>query len=342
MPFLRVVTALPFQVSIVFYSPRRVPVPLPRPAPLFFPFFIFLLLLFCFVGGAGMARAQEVVDLYLPKTLKLHIPPYTPPNFMDEAVEWTGMNRTVVSGPGTGLSASVTPDSFYYDHSWISGTRYQYHMTGTRHYWAEETYLDANGTPQTRWVRAEQFITSQPINVTPVLIPVSENQSVDSRYDMRYGDPTFLDHKFNTTAYRGGLFAGFANDPSRVGHGYLKFPLTPSTITGEKLWPVGGLSVWFERLARSGSGTVATQGASSDSWTASTLTWSTAPVLDGTKGPAITLQYDRNHAAGQWVRLNCLKDVETELAGDMGLTLAWTVPVTGVLQLAFTWISAAR
>ncbi len=32
-----------------------------------------------------------------------------------------------------------------------------------------------------------------------------------------------------------------------------------------------------------------------------------------------------------------------ERAGwDMGLTLAWTVPVTGVVQFAFTWISAAR
>ncbi len=27
---------------------------------------------------------------------------------------------------------------------------------------------------------------------------------------------------------------------------------------------------------------------------------------------------------------------------DMGLTLAWTVPVTGVVQLAFTWVSASR
>jgi putative peptidoglycan lipid II flippase len=32
-----------------------------------------------------------------------------------------------------------------------------------------------------------------------------------------------------------------------------------------------------------------------------------------------------------------------ERAGwDMGLTLAWTVPVTGIVQLAFTWISAHR
>ena len=30
------------------------------------------------------------------------------------------------------------------------------------------------------------------------------------------------------------------------------------------------------------------------------------------------------------------------LGWDMGLTLAWTVPVTGVAQLAFTWYSAHR
>ena len=27
---------------------------------------------------------------------------------------------------------------------------------------------------------------------------------------------------------------------------------------------------------------------------------------------------------------------------DMGLTLAWTVPITGIAQLAFTWVSAHR
>jgi len=30
------------------------------------------------------------------------------------------------------------------------------------------------------------------------------------------------------------------------------------------------------------------------------------------------------------------------LGWDMGLTLAWTVPITGIAQLAFTWVSAAR
>jgi putative peptidoglycan lipid II flippase len=30
------------------------------------------------------------------------------------------------------------------------------------------------------------------------------------------------------------------------------------------------------------------------------------------------------------------------LGWDMGLTLAWTVPLTGIAQLAFTWVSAAR
>ena len=31
-----------------------------------------------------------------------------------------------------------------------------------------------------------------------------------------------------------------------------------------------------------------------------------------------------------------------QMGWDMGLTLAWTVPVTGILQLAFTWVAAAR
>ncbi len=31
-----------------------------------------------------------------------------------------------------------------------------------------------------------------------------------------------------------------------------------------------------------------------------------------------------------------------QLGWDMGLTLAWTVPITGIVQLAFTWVSAKR
>ena len=34
--------------------------------------------------------------------------------------------------------------------------------------------------------------------------------------------------------------------------------------------------------------------------------------------------------------------VAAQAGWDMGLTLAWTVPVTGVAQLAFTWVAAAR
>jgi putative peptidoglycan lipid II flippase len=34
--------------------------------------------------------------------------------------------------------------------------------------------------------------------------------------------------------------------------------------------------------------------------------------------------------------------VADRLGWDMGLTLAWTVPITGIAQLAFTWVSASR
>ena len=44
----------------------------------------------------------------------------------------------------------------------------------------------------------------------------AENQAVDSRYDLRYGNPTLLDFQFGSSIYKGGLFAGYANDPSRV------------------------------------------------------------------------------------------------------------------------------
>ena len=83
-----------------------------------------------------------------------------------------------------------------------------------------------------------QWVT---INVTPNECVVQDNQTADSRYDLRYSTYVYKDFKFGSKIYRGGLFAGFANDPSRVGRSFLKFNL-PAWQTGQDLWICGSVN----------------------------------------------------------------------------------------------------
>lgn len=138
------------------------------------------------------------------------------------------------------------------------------------------------------------------INVTPVLVAVSGNQSVDARYDPRYALWTHLNHNFGSTingsyvtgVYRGGLYAGYNGDNSQVGHGYMNFAL-PSVPQGQSLWPnVGSVNAYYLRSYTPGSTSVGCRSTSA-AWNGAALTWSTAPgALANGAVPAATVSYD--------------------------------------------------
>jgi hypothetical protein len=136
------------------------------------------------------------------------------------------------------------------------------------------------------------------INLKPYDLAVTENQTADSRYDLRYGNPTFQDYLFGSRIYRGGLFAGYAADPSRVGRSYLRFTL-PSLANGVSL-AAASVNAYYMRSAASGSATIGCHGISAV-WTAATLKWSTAPsVTPGTPLSTVTVSYDPMNPVSSW------------------------------------------
>lgn len=61
--------------------------------------------------------------------------------------------------------------------------------------------------------------------IAPYQVGATDNQTVDSRLDLRYSTNVFQDHQFGATIYRGGLYGGYTGDPGRVGRSYAKFNL---------------------------------------------------------------------------------------------------------------------
>jgi len=120
------------------------------------------------------------------------------------------------------------------------------------------------------------------IRVRPGQAALLENGTVDSRTTdnnsaATLSNPVYRDYRFHGSTYRGGLFAGYSGDPSRVGRSFLKFQL-PAPQAGENVW-TGSVQAWWTRSFGNGSVEVGCQPVAS-AWNAATLQWTTAPGLN--------------------------------------------------------------
>jgi hypothetical protein len=133
---------------------------------------------------------------------------------------------------------------------------------------------------------------------------VADNQTVDSRLDKRNSEVTFVDYKFNTSVFKGGLFTGYAkgststqSDQSRTGRSLLKFTGLPNATnpqSGDPLYNMafrtGSVAAYFvdfeRRNAHPNSPTVANTPfdiycqLTGSTWTPSTVNWTTAPPFN--------------------------------------------------------------
>lgn len=126
---------------------------------------------------------------------------------------------------------------------------------------------------------------------------VSANQVVDSRYDLRYGNPTYLDFPFGSRIYRGGLFAGFANDPSRVARSFLKFPIPAGVQDG--VYFTGSVNAYATAMLTGQSVEVGAQKVTDATWDPATLKWTAAPTLDPSQAPR-RFTFSQADAWGHW------------------------------------------
>ncbi|BDI28741.1 hypothetical protein CCAX7_007920 [Capsulimonas corticalis] len=209
----------------------------------------------------------RAVDLMMPKGITL---------------QWTmpAVGHYVLKRDGVLVATLPNTTQTYTEYfEWNSGQVYQYDL------------YDDNTIPA-------QLLSSE--RAAPYLVAATQNQAVDSRLDPRYSTAVFLDHNFGTSAYKGGLFAGFASDPSKVGRSFALFALNPPPAGGvfrtgsvnaslttayTDLGPVSGLQIGCQAIPKTIPGY--------KTWDPATLVWSNSPVVDPTLATqTVTVNYN--------------------------------------------------
>lgn len=253
--------------------------------------------------GTGVSQLS-LTDLSLPPTALIQWP-----------AESHLSNSYSVSRTGPGTPQFQQGILYLFDTSIQVGMTYTYHVTNE---WVDPpVYYVVNNVTYVVYPHGIDDLGT--IKVTPQESVVSDNQSVDARYDLRYSTWTFLDHNFGSTIYRGGLFAGYNADNSQVGHAYFKFALAP-VPAGKTLWPVSSMGAYFTRCYAAGQATVACQTVPS-TWNGSTATWDTAPPLvpaSTNAMPLANVYYDGVLATPIWVHWGMGNAIPDALTGGTG------------------------
>lgn len=137
------------------------------------------------------------------------------------------------------------------------------------------------------------------IDVKPFILFATENQAVDSRLDLRYADNHYLDFQFGDRKYKGGLFAGYANDPSRVGRSFIKFPFSYTLPPDTYLW-TASVNAYYLASFANGTTTVGCQ-KTATTWNKDTIVWTNAPSVNpGQAVNGIALTYDSENPNPCW------------------------------------------
>ena len=169
------------------------------------------------------------------------------------------MTRT----PGFSFSPAIpSGTTSFTDSAWDYDTTYVYQLQGriTGSYFNEQTQ---------QWEGFDNPWSGPEVRVTVRKIMASKAQTVDTRIDMRYSTYQLKDYKFGNGLYRGGLFAGYNADNSKVARTYLQFAnLVGPPVSTDTLWAVGGVYLYSPRNAVSGtSASLKARFVANDSWT---------------------------------------------------------------------------
>ena len=162
--------------------------------------------------------------------------------------------------------------------------------------------------------------------VVPYVVSATRNQAVDSRLDPRYSAATTLNHNFGTAAYKGGLFAGYANDPSRIGRSFALFTLNPVPAGG--VYRTGRVNAALIS-AYTANGPVSNlligcQFVPNTTWDPATLVWDNAPmVLNTLATQTVSVSYNpaSNPPASQWMSWKLENDIMNTLLGVNGTNM---------------------
>lgn len=198
---------------------------------------------------------------------------------------------------------------------------------------ADSTYKDGNGYTQTI------LGATGSCTVVPVKLLATDNQSVDSRLDPRYSTNVLVNHNFGTTAnkaYRGGLYAGFVSDNSRVGRSLIKFVMPP-LASGQHAWRVGRVFAYPTYAFAPATSTSIYCQRVSDMWDQSTVTWSLAPAMaSAASGAGIAVT---DGSLNTWIGWPMFADVYSALTNSNGVL---SVGLASTSETSNGWIYFAK
>jgi hypothetical protein len=254
---------------------------------------------------------------------------------------------TLMRSPGsTALPYDTGTTTQFEDTDWNPNAIYEYWMV------CQTVSYSRAFNPQSGWYWSGPvytFANSPKIRVEVRAVGVTAAATADSRLDMRFATEKLLDYTFNAvpasdasavpTLYRGGLFAGFQQDSSRVGRSYLRFnAIVPTPSSTLQLWPIGGLQVFVPRLAKTGSVSLTTRKLSDEMFSIDSLVWSNAPSLGASTARSETVSWSATSPIKQWVTINVSPDVQEAINTDGSLALS----LMSSNETSAGWLYAAR
>ena len=274
-------------------------------------------------AGSGLTA-----EIFLQPT-NLHVVGLLPPNVVQlawDAQQTTQYHLYRAVYPPSGaanwtLVATLDGSALAYDDafSFVPGVAYVYVLTG------------------------DQAVQYSADIVQPYFVPATANQAVDSRLDLRYATNVLLDRSFGGGAYRGGLFAGMAADPSRVGRSFAKFAFDSQPPHTLPFFRVGSIAAYLTKAYTRGQGAVTMQVGcqplSDTTWDAPSLKWSTAPAADPSAASSFaTVQYDPSAPLPQWLQWPLGEAIKQASTSQTPFAVAWTSRNEG----SFGWAYFAK
>ena len=233
-----------------------------------------------------------------------------PPGNTFQYYFWT-RNQAAPTSVGVGnRTTNNGADPFLIDNDGVTyGTRNTYRA------YVDYSYYASDDGGKTYYIVSKDILLLT-CSATDLQSFATDNQAVDSRLDPRYSTNTFLNHQFGSTVYRGGLFAGFNNDPARVGRSLIKFAM-PAVPSGQSPWPVGSVLAYALRAYTPGTTTTVSCQRVSDGWTGPTATWSLAPAMtSASNGQAVV--DNGTSPINTWIRWPLGTDIAAALLSNGG------------------------
>lgn len=221
-----------------------------------------------------------------------------------------------------GVTLAVLQDPSYVDEMPLSSalnTLFTYQVTHNT--FAQNdccaTVISEQGPPASLYVTVEKILSAAA-------------SSVDGRLDYRKNPVVLRNYRFGYSLYKGGLFVGFIDDPSKVARTYLKFnlPAMPHD-PGDRVW-AARMYVYLNANHEESvdyvtdlmnpppaSVTIGTHFCPDTSWLQNGIHWSNAPAFNATPTASVLVPISL-YNLGQW--LDWRIDADVAARTGAGLT----------------------